>query len=208
MENVVVTFFDEESEAFQALAELKQKQYQSNDFALSQVVILKKENEQIVLKDGFDTGVHSRDDTLIGGLIGSLVGVLGGPLGVLLGFGAGAAIGAIVDINDLEEESSLIAAISSRLQDNDVAIVLVMSDEYDAVYDDIMSKFSSQTRRYEASMIREEVEHAREIEMELQKQAREKLREERSAERKAKVKSYRDRIRAEVEDLKRKFKSV
>lgn len=207
MENVIVTFFDVESEAFQALAELKQKQFQRNDFVLSQVAILKKENGKLVFKDGFDTGIKTRNDTLIGGLVGSLIGILGGPLGILLGFGVGTSIGAITDIDDLQEESSLISAVASRLQENDVAIVSVISDEYDAVYDELIGKFATETRRYEASVIQEEVDHACEVEKALQEQAREKIREERSAERKAKVQAYKERIRSEMEELKVKFKS-
>jgi hypothetical protein len=50
-----------------------------------QAVLVKKEGGVVSMKDGFDTGVNTRNDKVFGGMVGALVGVLGGPIGVLLG---------------------------------------------------------------------------------------------------------------------------
>ena len=95
MENVVVSIFHIESEAFQAFSELKQF-VQTENTKLAQASIVKAENGVVNVKDSFDLMNSLGDDYFEGGLIGSLIGILGGPLGVLFGFATGGAIGASV----------------------------------------------------------------------------------------------------------------
>ena len=83
-ENLILANYKVESEAYQALSELKRDTANAN-YTISQAVIVKKENDKLTIMDGFVNGLASGDDTWTGSLIGSLVGVLGGPLGVLLG---------------------------------------------------------------------------------------------------------------------------
>ena len=90
-ESVITVNFDVESEAYQALSEIKRHPDGSGYF-VSAASLIKKENGHIVLKDGFDTGVDTADDAAYGSLIGSLVGILGGPLGVLFGGSMGALV--------------------------------------------------------------------------------------------------------------------
>ena len=98
-ESVITVNFDVESEAYQALSEIKRHPDGSGYF-VSAASLIKKENGHIVLKDGFDTGIDTTDDAAYGSLIGSLVGILGGPLGVLFGGSMGALVGSTVDADD------------------------------------------------------------------------------------------------------------
>ena len=82
-ENLVLVNYKVESEAYQALSELKRETANAN-YTISQAVIVKKENGKLSVMDGFVNGATTGDDTMTGGLIGSLVGILGGPLGILL----------------------------------------------------------------------------------------------------------------------------
>ncbi|MFS0782862.1 DUF1269 domain-containing protein [Bacillus sp. 1P06AnD] len=207
MENVVLTYFKIESEAFQALSELQKLSTFDEKIILSQVALLKKDDGQILLKDSFDTGKRTSDDIWKGGLIGGLVGILGGPLVFLLGMGVGAALGAGIDADDIEEEDSLLRSVTSRLKDGDVAIIAVVQETTEASYDRVMNKFDTVTIRYDASVIQDEVEHANEVQNELQKQAKEKMKEKRSEERHAKIEEYRTKIKQEFEELKKKWTS-
>ena len=83
-ENLVLANYKVESEAYQALSELKRETTNAN-YTISQAVIVKKDNGKLSVMDGFVNGATTGDDTMTGGLIGSLVGILGGPLGILLG---------------------------------------------------------------------------------------------------------------------------
>ncbi|MGM9927424.1 MAG: hypothetical protein ACI35P_05675 [Bacillus sp. (in: firmicutes)] len=204
MENVVVSYFNIESEAFQALSELKRLSTFDEKITFSQVALLKKIDGQIILKDSFDTGAVTTNDTLIGGLIGSVVGILGGPIGVLLGLGMGTVIGATIDADDTEDENSLIASVSSRLKDGDVVIIAVVQEETETSYDRTIEPFDAFTVRYNASLIQEEVDHAKAVQKELEKQTKEKMKEERSQARHAKVEKYKAKIKEDFKKLKKK----
>ena len=205
MENVVVSYFDIESEAYQALSELKRLSTFDEKITFSQVALIKKNNGVIMLKDGFDTGNKTSDDTLIGGLIGTVIGILGGPVGMLLGLGVGATIGVVIDSTDTEEEDSLIDSVASRLKDGDVAIIAVVQEETEASYDRTLAPFKVVTVRYEASAIQEEVDHAREVEKQLEKQTKEKMKEKRSEARQAKRAEYKAKIKDDFYKMKKKF---
>ena len=98
-QNIVVTLFEVESEAFQALTELKQNPGDKQSF-VTQAILVKKENGAVTALDRFDSGAAIGNDTVYGGMVGALVGILGGPIGVLLGGSYGALVGATVDSLD------------------------------------------------------------------------------------------------------------
>ncbi|WKA55550.1 DUF1269 domain-containing protein [Planococcus shixiaomingii] len=208
MENVIISYFKVESEAFQALSELKNSSTFDERFTLSQVALLKNSNGQIIMKDGFDTGKRTQNDTWKGGLIGTLVGVLGGPLGMLLGFGIGSVVGLAKDAGEAKEESSLISAITSRMKEGDVAIVAVAQELSEEPFNLVAEKFDAVTVRYSASDIQEEVEHAQTVERNLQERAKEEMRQERSEQRRETVNEYRSKFKEEFEELKKRFSST
>ena len=77
MENIVVSIFRVESEAFQAFSELRQFG-QTENTKLAQASIVKAEDGIIKVKDSFDLMNSFGSDYFDGGLMGSLIGILGG----------------------------------------------------------------------------------------------------------------------------------
>ncbi|WP_052343799.1 DUF1269 domain-containing protein [Bacillus massiliigorillae] len=207
MENVVISYFNIESEAFQALSELKKLSTFDDKILLSQVALIKKIDGQIILKDSFDTGKKTANDTWKGGLIGTLVGIIGGPIGMLLGLGVGTLVGAVIDMDDAKDEDSLIYSVTTRMQDGDVALVAVVQEETEASYDHVMMPFDVTTIRYDAAVIHEEVDHAREVENYLEEKTSAKMKEKRSEERHAKVTEYKTKLKNEFNELKQKVTS-
>lgn len=207
MENVIISYFKVESEAYQALSDLKKASVFRDELTISQVAVLKKSNERIIHAEGFDTGVRTADDTWKGGLIGALVGILGGPIGMLLGFGIGSVVGMAKDTDEAIEESNLISGITSRMNEGDVALVVIAQELSEKPYDLLLEKFEAETVRYSASSILEEVEHAQEVEENLREQAKMEIRQERSKQRKEKVEAYRSKFKEEFEELKQRFSS-
>lgn len=204
-ENIVLSYFNIESEAFQALSELKKINLFDEKILLSQVALIKKVDGQIIVKDAFDTGKVTSDDTWKCSLIGGLVGILGGPIGMLLGFSTGTIIGAIKDTKDTETENNLILSITKRMKDGDVALIAVIQEETEESYDRVMSAFDCLTIRYDASFVQEEVDYAQKVQKELEKQAREKMKEKRSVERMNKKKYYENKIKFDFSRLKEKM---
>jgi hypothetical protein len=175
MERVTVTVFKVESEAYQALSKMKNHAGYQETLKFSQVALLKKSNGQIYWKDGFDTGIVTRNDTWKGGLIGGLVGVLGGPLGILLGMGVGTLAGAAKDTYDTKGEMGIVKYVASQMLDGNVAIISTIVEENEELYDRMMSEFETVTIRHDPEKVEEELEHAKEVEEKLKKQAEEEM---------------------------------
>ena len=140
MENVVVSIFHIESEAFQAFSELKQFG-QTENTKLAQASIVKAENGVVNVKDSFDLMNSLGDDYFKGGLIGSLIGILGGPLGVLFGFATGGAIGASVGSDKELINSALITTVSKKLTNGEVAIIALVQENDESVLNAIFEKY-------------------------------------------------------------------
>lgn len=206
MENVLISYFEVESEAFQALSDMKQlAALPKDELLLSQVSIFKKENGRIQLKDAFDTGRVSSDDTLIGTLVGGLAGILAGPLGVLLGMGIGGTVGAITDTKDVRREAGMLSAVTERMKDGDTAIVAVVREQTPRTINDVLLKYSTDIERYSASDVQEEVEHAKEVQKNLEREARRQMADERSDKRRGKVDEYKQKIRDDFDKFKERL---
>ena len=181
-ENLILVNYKVESEAYQALSELKRETSNAN-YTISQAAIVKKENGTLNIMDGFVNGAMTGDDTWKGSLIGSLVGILGGPLGVLLGGSMGMLIGGAVDANDMAENASLLEKAGDSILDGETAIILLAQEEYETALTAKLNNFDVSITRFDAAEVAAEVEHAREIEKQMAKEAREKMREESSKKR-------------------------
>ena len=178
MENIVVSIFRVESEAFQAFSELKQFG-QTENTKLAQASIVKAEDGIIKVKDSFDLMNSVGSDYFDGGLIGSLIGILGGPLGVLLGFVAGGAIGSSIDLDkELDKElanSALIRTVSKKLTNGEVAIIALVQENDESVLNAIFEKYQVDIARWDVATVAAEIESALKIQEDLEHQAKARL---------------------------------
>ncbi len=204
-QNVVVGLFEVESEAYQALTELKQDPGNDSSF-VAEAALVKKENGSMRILDGFDSGANTVDDTAIGGLVGGLIGILGGPIGVLLGGSFGALIGSAVDGGDALDHASMLEQIAGKMDDNDLAVIMFASEEDESILDAKLSKFKTIIIRFDAAVVAAEVEEAQSMEKEMARLARKELRDEKKAARKQKAEEKRAKMSAGFEALKAKHK--
>ena len=203
-QNVIVSIFEVESEAYQALTQLKQDPGDEQSF-ITQAMLVKKENGTLKTLDGFDTGENTMDDTAIGGMVGALFGILGGPIGVLLGGSYGALVGATFDSVDALGDACMLEQIAGKLDDGDVALIGLASEENEAILDGKLGSFKTLIARFDAAVVAAEVEEAVKMEMEMARLARKELRDEKKAERKEKIEEKRERISADFAAFKAKF---
>ena len=194
-ENLVVSIFEVESEAYQAMTILKQSPILEDTF-VKQAVLVKKDGDDIKDLDYFDTGADTMDGFALGGMLGALVGVLGGPIGVLLGASYGMLAGGSVDALDALDNASLIEQIIDKLQDGEVAIIALVNEEDESILDKSLENYKTITARFDAAVVAAEVEEAMETEKELERQARAALRKEKSDEFKSKVEKHRAKLKA------------
>ena len=199
-ENLILANYKVESEAYQALSELKRETTNAN-YTISQAVIVKKENGKLNTMDGFVNGSAAGDDSLTGSLIGSLIGILGGPLGILLGGSMGMLIGSAVDAGDMAESASLLEKAGDSILDGETAIILLAQEEYETALTAKLNHFDVAITRFDAAEVAAVVEHAREVEKQMAKEAREKMREERSE-------SFRETVARKREELKNWFSNL
>lgn len=204
-QNIIVSLFEVESEAYQAMTELKQDPGNEQSF-LAEAVLVKKEDGAIRMLDGFSSGANTGDGALMGGLMGGLFGILGGPIGVLLGSSYGALAGAAFGAGETAGEASLIEQITSKLDDNDVAIVGLANEEDESILDNKFNKFKTIIVRFDAAVVAAEVEEAQIVADEMARLARKELRDKRKAEYKQRVEDKRSKMSADFEAFKARFK--
>ena len=196
-ENLVLVNYKVESEAYQALSELKRDTANAN-YTISQAVIVKRENGQLNTMDGFINGKDANDDTVTGSLIGGLVGILGGPIGILLGGSVGMLIGGAVDASGLVKDASLLEKAGDSIAEGETAIILLAQEEYETALTAKLNDFDVTITRFDAAEVAAEVEHAREVERQMAKETREKLREE-------KTEAFKETVAKKSEELKNWF---
>ena len=196
-ENVILVNYNVESEAYQALSELKRDTLNAN-YTISQAAVVKKDNGTLNIMDGFVNGAVTGDDTWKGSLIGSLVGILGGPLGVLLGGSMGMLIGGAVDANDMADNTSLLEKAGDSISNGETAIILLAQEEYETALTAKLNSFEVTITRFDAAEVTAEVEHACEVEKQMAREAREKMREEQSE-------AFKESVAKKSEELKNWF---
>ncbi len=204
MESIFVVKFNVESEAFQALTELRQQPVTDN-YVVSQACLVSKKDGRITTLDQFDTGMESLNDTGTGTVVGALAGILGGPIGVLLGASYGAMVGSVVDTADILDNASLIEQVSETIADNETAIIALVSETNVETFDADMKKFNTKVKWFDAGEVAAEVEKAYELERQLRKEARKQLREEKKEDFKQMVETQRKKISDDFENLKKKL---
>ena len=175
--NVIVAVFKVESEGYQALSELRQEAG-AETYLVSAAALVKKEKDSCFYLDGFDTGVQTTNDTMIGGLIGMTIGILGGPLGMLLGGSYGALVGSTVDAGEAMFGASMLDQIADKLDDGMVALVALTEEENEEALDAKLSAYDTIIARFDAEAVAEEVDRAYEKQAEMARQARMELRKE------------------------------
>lgn len=116
MENIVISKFEVESEAYQAFSDLKNDAH-NHSCDIHQVALVRRELGSFKVIDGFDDGKYSYD-TFAGGILGALIGVLGGPIGVLLGGGIGFLGDGAKDAHDMEKDRSAVELVLDDIDED------------------------------------------------------------------------------------------
>ena len=199
-ENVVLANYKIESEAYQALSELKRDTANAN-YTISQTMIVKRENGKLNVMDGFVNGMTTGDDTWMGGLLGGLIGILGGPIGVMLGGSVGMLVGGAVDAGEMAGDTSLLEKAGDSIAEGETAIILLAQEEYETALTAKLNDFDVSITRLDAAEVAAEVEHAKEVERQMAKETREKLRAERTE-------TFKETVTKKSEELKNWFSNL
>ena len=205
-QNVLLTLFPVSSEAYQAFNELKVYR-QTAESIIAQAVLIKKQNGVITMVDAFDASEKINSGMLTGGLIGGLLGIIGGPLGMLLVGSLGALIGGNVKAAESIGEGTLLATVTERLVDGDVAIIALVQERGEDVLNDFFNQFSDTTvSRWDAVVVQKEVQEALEVQKDLAIKARADLKAKKAEERQDNWDEFKDNLKAKFDELGDKIK--
>lgn len=100
------------------------------------------------------------------------------------------------DAIDMIDTASMLEQIAGKLDEDMTALVALVSEESSNSLDSFLSKFDTVIARFDAAVVAQEVEKAREIEAEMQRLARLELRKQKTDEFKAKVEEKRTALKA------------
>lgn len=201
MDNIVTVLFDVESEAYQALSNLRANPA-TDSYVVAEAALLKKEARKISVIESVDSGVRTADDTITGMLVGSIAGILAGPMGVLLGASTGALVGATVDAIDADDDTTLLEQVANKLYDGETAVIALVQENEEAAFDAAFDGLSATIIRRDAAAVAEDVELARRAEVDAARVAREQMRAQRETEFQNKVEGYRATIGAKFDEIK------
>jgi len=139
--------------------------------------------------------------TATGGLVGLVIGILGGPFGVLIGGATGLLVGSLFDIEDAEDEGSVLAAISNTVSPGRTVVIAGLSEQSDEVVDNAMARLSGSVVRRTVEDVEAEIAAAEEAQQAAKREARKKL----HAERRSQLK---EEIHQKVETLKARQQEI
>lgn len=206
MQNIIMPVFDVTSEGYQAITALSQKPV-TEEYTILEMALIQKTDNKVELLDSFESGIHTTDDLVEGGLVGSMIGIVGGPLGMLLGGSMGALTGSIIDLDDADNATSMIECVAGKLWGDKLALIILAEEKDEAALDAELSSFQTTTLRFDAAVVAAEVEEAKQMQEEMERQARLQLRATKKEERKQNVEEKRQKLSADFEAFKAKFKN-
>jgi len=185
MRYVLAVCFEDDAKAYEALTTLKELDGQDQVELTGAAVVVRQEDGRVVVKDSVgDTGLVG---TATGGIIGLLIGVLGGPLGVLVGGATGLLVGSLFDLDDDEETTTVLSAVSRSVRVDHTALLAEVEEPSPDVIDAAMGGLGGTVTRETVDAVNSEIAAAETAQRKAKKQARRHLREERQAQRSADV---------------------
>ncbi|WP_255460022.1 MULTISPECIES: DUF1269 domain-containing protein [Leptotrichia] len=219
--NVLLATFKNQLSAFEALADIKAK-YLGENYVITQAAVVKKENDSLSFKDGFEVNANGNIGFLNGGLLGGLIGIIGGPLGVIFGGTIGALLGESHGEKADKKVVGIFEDVSKYLVNDHYALILLTSESDTSELDNFLNKYEAETiLRKDASIVRKDLELAEEYERKLKtdveyKELKQKF-ENKSKEIKSNLDNFSEKVKANAEaftedltkfvlDLKNKFK--
>ncbi len=219
--NVLLATFKNQLSAFEALADIKAK-YVGENYVITQAAVVRKENDKLTFKDGFEVASNGKIGFLNGGLLGSFIGIIGGPLGVLFGGTIGAMVGESHGEKADKTVINIFEDVSKYLVNDYYGLILLTSESSTSELDNFLNKYEAESiLRKDATVVRKDLEMAEEYERKLRtdveyKELKKKF-EKKSKEIKNNVDDFSEKIKANAEaftedltkfvlDLKNKFK--
>ena len=194
--NVIAVSYQEDNNAYAALAQLKELDSQGRIRLDEASVVERLEDGKVIEKDQVDSNFPTI--TVGAGFIGLLVGIIGGPFGMLIGGTSGLLAGSLADLGDLDETESALSQISSSAKVGHATLLAVVAEQSPEVIDAAMDALGGTVLRRSITDVRAEIAATEEAQRKAKHEARaELMRSQREHNKEA--------VQAKVEELKGKL---
>ena len=179
--NVIAVSFEDRSNAYQALSELKGAALEGRVEVLAASIVTRDKQGRLNAPEEGD--VVGGAATLGGSLIGLMIGVIGGPIGMLFGWTGGLLVGGAFDIRRADQSDSVLGEISRYIPVGGTAVIAELNEYAVEVVDKLMTELGGTVYRRSADVVLSELEAAEDAYWEAQKEADRAEHELRKAER-------------------------
>jgi uncharacterized membrane protein len=194
--NVVSVTFEDGSNTYTALTELKELDTQGQLELEAAAVVTRGDDGNIVVKD--QIGDVQYVGAASGGLLGLLIGIIGGPFGVLIGGAYGLLVGSLFDISETEETASVLSQISASVKPDQTALLAEVAEQSPEVVDTAMAKVGGTVLRRPVEDVEAEISAAEKAQRKAKREANKELMRSRREHSK-------EQVHAKVQELKAKL---
>jgi uncharacterized membrane protein len=194
--NVLAVSFEDDSEAYEALTDLKQLDTQGQIDLRAAAVVVRGEDGRLQIKD--QVAEHPIEGAATGGILGLLIGILGGPFGILIGGLIGLLAGSLFDLDHEEHTESVLSEVSRSVRVGRTTLLAEATEPSPEIIDAAMARLKGTVTRYGVGHVEAEIAAAEDAERAARHKARQELHERRHEKREAE-------IHAKVEELKAKL---
>ena len=203
MERMLVITFDNETNAYEGTAALRELERDGSIAVYAGAVVVKN-------ADG-KTSVKQVDDldpigSLVGTSVGGLVGLLAGPVGMAVGAVSGLTLGAFADIASLRVGDDFVEDVSQSLTLNKVAVIAEIEEGWTTPVDTRMEALGGSVFRRGLSEVRDDLRQAQIAAMKGDLAQLKAEAAKASAARKAKLQNRIDYLQARIDQQQQKAK--
>lgn len=188
--------FEKNEQAYQAITKLNELDAQDQIKLRAAAVVTRDAAGRVQVRD--KVGGPEYSGTATGGMLGLLIGIIGGPLGMLVGGASGLLLGGAIDLEEDENEGSVLAEISTRVRTGSDVLLGELEEQTPEVVDLAMSNISGTVLRRTLASVETEMAYAQEVHQQARYTARRKLHEEHKQ-------AHDEKVKAKLAQLKAKL---
>ncbi len=193
---VLTVTFEKNEQAYPAITQLNELDAQDQIKLRAAAVVTRDTAGRIQVKEKIGGPEYS--GAAAGGMLGLLIGIIGGPLGMLVAGASGLLLGGAIDLEEDQNEGSVLAEISTRVRTGSDVLLAEVEEQTPEVVDHAMNAMSGTVLRRTLVSVETEMAYAQEVHQQVRSTARRKLHEERK-------RAHDDKVKAKLAELKAKL---
>jgi uncharacterized membrane protein len=199
MEKMIVAVFDNDTQAYEGVTQLKTLHAQADLTLFAMAVIAKDASGKVEILQAADQGPIG---TLFGTALGGMIGLLGGPVGLAVGMASGSILGTISDMNKLGVDLEFLSDVGALMTPGKAAVVAAIDEGWTTPLDTAMATAGGTVfRKLRSEVIDEQIDREiQETEAELKalEEEWEAASAEQQAQLQAKIDAFQEKLQTRI----------